>query len=149
MLHVRLIRPMDALDQRLISRLRDNARTSVAQLAKELQVSRATIQNRIDRLVEQRVLLGFTVRTNSEAAAHRVRAWMMIAVDGDRSDAIIAALRGYPEVRAVHSTNGRWDIVAEIGTDSLETFDAALRSIRTIKGIANSETSLLLSTHKL
>ena len=114
-----------------------------------MQVSRATIQNRIDRLVEQRVLLGFTVRTNSEAAAHRVRAWMMIAVDGDRSDAIIAALRGYPEVRAVHSTNGRWDIVAEIGTDSLETFDAALRSIRTIKGIANSETSLLLSTHKL
>lgn len=140
---------MDALDQRLISILRDDARTSVAQMAKTLKVSRATVQNRIDRLVDQRVLLGFTVRTTSEAAAHRVRAWMMIAVEGDRSDAIISALRGYPEVRAVHSTNGRWDIVAELGTDSLETFDAALRSIRTIKGIANSETSLLLSTHKM
>lgn len=140
---------MDALDHRLISLLRDNARISVAQLAKELTVSRATVQHRIDRLVDQRVLLGFTVRTTSEAAAHRVRAMMLISVDGDRSDAIIKALRGYPEVRALHTTNGRWDIVAELGTDSLETFDAALRSIRTIKGIANSETSLLLSTHKV
>ena len=74
---------------------------------------------------------------------------MMISVDGDRSDAILKALRGYPEVRALHTTNGRWDILAELGTDTLEAFDEALRSIRTIKGIANSETSLLLSTHKV
>jgi DNA-binding Lrp family transcriptional regulator len=140
---------VDDLDHRLISLLRDNARLSVAQLALQLTVSRATVQNRIDRLVAQRVLLGFTVRTSAEGAAHRVRAMMMIAVDGDRSDAILKALRGYPEVRALHTTNGRWDIVAELGTDTLETFDAALRSIRTIKGIANSETSLLLSTHKV
>lgn len=140
---------MDTLDHSLIALLRENARLSVAQLALQLQVSRATVQNRIDRLVERRVLLGFTVRTAAEAAVLRVRAMMMIAVDGDRSDAIIKALRGYPEVRALHTTNGRWDIVAELGTETLETFDAALRSIRTIKGIANSETSLLLSTHKV
>ena len=140
---------MDSQDLRLIALLRDNARMSVSQLAKELRVSRGTVQNRIDRLIEQRVLLGFTVRTTPEAAAHRVRAMMMISVEGDRSDAILKILRGYPEVRAMHTTNGRWDIIAELGTDSLETFDEALRRIRTIKGIANSETSLLLSTHKL
>ena len=103
----------------------------------------------VDKLIEQRVLLGFTVRATSEAAAHRVRAMMMISVDGDRSDDILKMPCGYPEVRALHTTNGRWDIVAEIGTDSLETFDEALRRIRTLKGISNSETSLLLSTHKL
>ncbi len=140
---------MDSQDHRLLSLLRENARLSVAQLAKQLGVSRGTVQNRIDKLVEQRVLLGFTVRTASEAAAYRVRAVMLISVEGDRSDAILKTLRGYPEIRALHTTNGRWDIVAELGTDSLETFDEALRSIRTIKGIANSETSLLLSTHKV
>jgi DNA-binding Lrp family transcriptional regulator len=140
---------MDRLDIKLISLLRENARLSVAELAKQLSVSRGTVQNRIDKLVEQRVLLGFTVRTASEVAAHRVRAVMMISVDGDRSDAILAALRGYPEVRALHTTNGRWDIVAELGADSLEAFDAVLRGIRTIKGVSNSETSLLLSTHKV
>ncbi len=140
---------MDKQDLRLISLLRENARLSVAQLAKQLGVSRGTVQNRIDKLVEQRVLLGFTVRTAPEAAAYRVRAVMMISVEGDRSDIILKTLRGYPEVRALHTTNGRWDIIAELGTDSLETFDEALRGIRTIKGISNSETSLLLSTHKL
>ncbi len=140
---------MDDTDQRLIALLRENARTSVAQLAKQLGVSRGTVQNRIDRLVAQRIVLGFTVRTTPEAEPQRVRAMMMISVEGDRSDAILAALRGYPQVRALHSTNGRWDIVAELGTDSLEAFDQALRSIRTIKGVGNSETSLLLSTHKL
>jgi len=140
---------MDSLDLKLISRLRENARESVADLAKQLGVSRGTVQNRIDKLVDRRVLLGFTVRTASEVAAHRVRAVMMISVDGDRSDAILAALRGYPEVRALHTTNGRWDIVAELGADSLEAFDAVLRDIRTIKGVSNSETSLLLSTHKV
>lgn len=140
---------MDSLDIKLISLLRENARLSVAELAKQLMVSRGTVQNRIDKLVEQRVLLGFTVRTAAEVAAHRVRAVMLISVDGDRSDAILAALRGYPEVRALHTTNGRWDIVAELGADSLEAFDAVLRGIRTIKGVSNSETSLLLSTHKV
>lgn len=141
--------PMDSTDLRLISLLRENARYPVARLADLLGVSRGTVQNRIDKLLAKRVLLGFTVRTAPEGEPQRVRAIMMISVEGDRSDAILVALRGYPEVRALHTTNGRWDIVAELGTDSLETFDAALRSIRTIKGVANSETSLLLSPHKL
>ena len=140
---------MDSKDLRLIALLRENARASVAHLAKQLGVSRGTVQNRIDKLVETHVLLGFTVRTAAEVAAHRVRAVMMISVEGDSSDAILKALRGYPEVRALHTTNGRWDIVAELGADSLGSFDEVLRSIRTIRGISNSETSLLLSTHKV
>jgi len=140
---------MDSQDLRLIALLRDDARMSVAQIAKQLGVSRGTVQNRIDRLVSKRILLGFTVRTTQEVAEYRVRAIMLISVEGDRSDAILKALRGYPDVRALHTTNGRWDIVAELGAQSLEAFDEVLRSIRTIKGISNSETSLLLSTHKM
>ena len=72
----------------------------------------------------------------------------MIAVEGERSADILKTLRGYPEVRTLSTTNGRWDIVAEIATDTLDAFDDVLRRLRTIKGISNSETSLLLSTHK-
>ena len=140
---------MDSQDLRLIALLREDARMPVAQIAKQLGVSRGTVQNRIDRLVQQRILLGFTVRTTPEVAEHRVRAIMLITVEGDRSDAILKALRGYPDVRALHTTNGRWDIIAELGAQSLEAFDEVLRSIRTVKGISNSETSLLLSTHKM
>ena len=140
---------MDDTDLRLIALLRENARAPVAALAKQLKVSRGTVQNRIDRLVERGVLLGFTVRTTPDAEPRRVRAVMMIGVEGERSREILKTLRGYPEVRALHTTNGRWDIVAELATDSLEAFDEALRRVREIRGISSSETSLLLSAHKL
>jgi DNA-binding Lrp family transcriptional regulator len=138
---------MDALDVRLVSLLRENARLSVATLAQQLGVSRGTVQNRIDRLVERRVLLGFTVKTAPEAASHRIRAVTTIRTEGD-ADVVLRTLRGYPAVRALHTTNGRWDIVAELATDTLEQFDEVLRQIGKVKGVANTETSLLLSTHK-
>jgi DNA-binding Lrp family transcriptional regulator len=138
---------MDTLDVRLVSLLRENARLSVATLAKQLGVSRGTVQNRIDRLVEQRVLLGFTVKTAAEAGAHRIRAITTIRTEGD-ADVVLRTIRGYPAVRALHTTNGRWDIVAELATDTLQEFDEVLRQIGKVKGVANTETSLLLSTHK-
>jgi len=138
---------MDDLDHQLIGLLRQNARESVASLAKQLRVSRGTVQNRIDKLVTSRTLLGFTVRTAPDAAAHRVRAVTMIRTEGD-ADAVLKSLRGYPEVRALHTTNGRWDIVAELATDTLQEFDEVLRQIGKVRGVANTETSLLLSTHK-
>jgi len=51
-------------------------------------------------------------------------------------------------VCALHTTNGRWDIVAELRADSLQAVDRVLGRIRLIDGISNTETSLLLSTHK-
>ena len=59
-----------------------------------------------------------------------------------------SALRGDPAVSALHTTNGRWDIVAELRADTLEEFDRVLGRIRRIEGVATSETNLLLSTLK-
>jgi DNA-binding Lrp family transcriptional regulator len=106
------------------------------------------VQNRIDKLLDERILLGFTVRTTPEAASHRIRAVTMVRTEGD-ADQVLRTLRGYPEVRALHTTNGRWDIVAELATDTLQEFDEVLRQIGKVRGVANTETSLLLSTHKL
>ena len=140
---------MDDTDRRLIALLRENARLPVATLAQLLKVSRGTVQNRITRLTAEGVIGGFTVRLKPEAEPQHVRAMTMVAVDGEHATTVIKVLRGIPEVQALHTTNGRWDIVVELGVDSLEAFDQALQRIRLIKGISNSETSLLLSTHKI
>jgi DNA-binding Lrp family transcriptional regulator len=137
---------MDDLDRQLIATLRADARTPVATLAKQLGVSRGTVQNRIDRMLAQGAILGFTLRLPPQAEAHRVRAVMAIAVEGERSSAVVAALRGFPEIEAVHTTNGRWDLMAELGAESLAAFSQALDRIRQIKGIATTETSILLAT---
>lgn len=139
---------MDNTDQQILSMLRDNARVSVAAMAKALGVSRGTVQNRLDRLEADGTVLGYTVRLRQSADDQRIRALMTVAVEGNRTDEVLRALRGDPAVRALHTTNGRWDIVAELRTDSLEAVDKVLGRIRQIDGISNTETSLLLSTHK-
>jgi DNA-binding Lrp family transcriptional regulator len=139
---------MDDTDRRLIALLQENARLPVASLASILGLSRATVQNRLDRLTRDGTIVGFTIRLRPDAGPAQVRAIMMIEIEGERSDLILKALARIPEAAAVHTTNGRWDLVVELRTDSLDAFDKALRRIREMKGIASSETSLLLSTHK-
>lgn len=139
---------LDDLDRRLIALLRADSRAPAAALAKALKVSRGTVQNRIDRLAAQGVILGFTVRLHPEAEPGRVRAIMSIEIEGRRSPAVMKALQGVPEVDAVHTTNGRWDLVAEIAAADLAAFSGALDAIREIDGITSTETSLLLQTHR-
>ena len=136
---------MDTTDQALVALLRQDGRASVSALAVGLGVSRGTVQNRIERLVAQGTIQGFTVRLRPDVAGQGVRAIMMVEVRGDRSASVLRALRALVEVSCVHTTNGRWDMVVELGADSLERFDAVLRRIRQIEGVANSETSILLS----
>ena len=137
---------IDETDRRLIGLLRANAREPAATLAKKLKVSRGTVQNRIARLLAGGVLRGFTVRTGAGADTNRVRAIMCIAIEGEKSAKVIRALSGFPEVEHIHTTNGRWDLVAEIATDTLAGFSRALDEIRLIEGIAATETSLLLAS---
>lgn len=139
---------MDDIDQQLIALLRDDARLSLVALAKALKVSRATVQNRIARLEANGTIVGYTLRLKPEAQAHRIRALTTIAVDGNRADAVLRALRGDPAVQTLHTTNGRWDIVAEIVTDTLAAFDRLLHRIREIDGITSTETNILLSSPK-
>ena len=136
---------MDDLDRQLLALLRRDARTPVAALAKTLKVSRGTVQNRIARLLARRAIRGFTVKTTPEAESGRVRAVMCIAIEGEKSAKVIRALSGFSEIENIYSTNGRWDLVAEIGTDSLAGFSQALDQIRLIDGIATTETSILLA----
>ena len=139
---------MDATDQQLLSLLRKDARTSVATLANKLGVSRGTVTNRVTKLEDAGVIVGYTVRLRPDAQPSEISAWMSIAVEGNPAPAVIRALRGEPTVGTLHTTNGRWDIVAEVRAESLEAFDAALGRIRLTPGIANTETSILLSTYK-
>jgi DNA-binding Lrp family transcriptional regulator len=93
--------------------------------------------------------VGYTVRLKPQTEEQRIRGLMTVAVEGARADAVLKALRGDPAVTALHTTNGRWDIVAEVRAESLPAFDRVLARIRLLEGISNTETSLLLSTHKL
>jgi DNA-binding Lrp family transcriptional regulator len=135
---------LDDTDRRLLGTLRQEARASVTTLAGRLGLARTTVQARMDRLISGGVIRRFTIDT-APIGGEPVRAVMTIAVQGPMSRAVVRALRAMPELRALHSTNGAWDMVAEIETETLARFDAVLRAVREIPGVTNSEASLLLA----
>ena len=139
---------MDDTDNRLISALRHDARASLSDLSLQLGLSRTTVRARIEKLTARGQILGFTVVLREDTLRDPVRGLMMIGIEGRGTERIIRQLQGMTEVRAVHSTNGRWDVIVEIGTDTLESFDDVLFRIRKLDGVVASETSLLLSTRK-
>lgn len=134
------------LDKRLLSALRSNGREPIASLAQMLGVSRATVTKRIDRLTALGVIVGFTVRVRDQSEVDQVRAISVLEVEGRTTDHVIRELRGFPEIQALHTTNGGWDLVVESSCPDLVAFDDMLRRIRGIDGIVNSESSLLLSS---
>lgn len=140
---------MDDLDHHLISLLRADARASIASLAKQLGVARGTVQNRMEKLEADGTIVGYTVRLKPDVQEQHIRALMTIAADGNQVDAVIRTLRGDPAVASLHSTNGRWDLVAELRADSLASFDRVLARVSRTPGVTSTETSLLLSTFKL
>lgn len=140
---------MDELDKKLISVLRHDARASLSQLASSLGWSRATVRARLNKLQASGEIIGFSVVQKSDQIKDPVRGLMMIAIEGRGTDRILRQLNAMPQIRTIYSTNGRWDVIVEIGTDTLEAFDAVLFDVRRLDGVAMSETSLLLSTRKL
>jgi len=137
---------LDDLDRRLLAALRANGRESVAELARRLGVTRATVNARMDRLVSSGTIIGFSVRVREGQDPDTLRAISLIEVEGRTTDAVIRHLRGLPGVESLHTTNGGWDLVAELRTDTLANFDRLLATIRSIDGVVNSETSLLLTS---
>ncbi|MEO5608500.1 MAG: Lrp/AsnC family transcriptional regulator [Ornithinibacter sp.] len=140
---------LDDLDRRLISALRADGREPVSALARRLGVSRATVNSRIERLLDSGTILGFSVRVQDERDPDTIRAVALIEVQGRSTTTAINQLRGLPEVHALHTTNGGWDLVAELRTGTLAEFDAVMGQIRSVEGVVNSETSLLLRSIRM
>lgn len=139
---------MDELDSAMIAALKRDGRASLSELAADLGVTRTTVRSRMARMIAEGDIAGFTVLTRADVAQSPVRGLMMLGIEGQGTERIIARLRAMREVRAVHTTNGSWDLIAEIDTDTLEAFDNVLFAIRKLEGVRRSETNLLLSTRR-
>lgn len=139
---------MDDADRQLIAILRKDARTNVATLAAKLGVSRGTVNNRLRKLEDDHVIVGYTLKLRPDAEPDRLRAWMSVLVEGNQTRAVIASLLGEPAVVSLHDTNGRWDLVAELRTQSMGELSQVLERVRLTRGIANTETSILLASFR-
>ena len=133
-------------DKLLLSELRRNGRAGISELAARIGRTRTTIRQRLQRLEDSGEIVGYTVVLKGDVQPSSIRGIMMLEIEGRGTDRIVASLAAMRGVDAVHSTNGRWDLIVEISSDTPGELDAMLREIRVIEGVRGSETSLLLAT---
>lgn len=132
-------------DQQLLSVLRENARASTAEIARRLGLSRTTVQSRIERLERDGVIGGYTVRVNEAAERGHIRAHIMVALLPRHMASVVEALRAMPEVRALHSVSGPFDLVAMGVVPSVEGMDELTDRIGAIDGVERTTSSIILS----
>jgi len=139
---------MDELSLKLLSLLKADGRMSVTALSQALGVSRLTVDNRIKRLEAEDIISGYTVLLGTEEFKHKINGWIMINVAANKEERAIKLILRMVEISRLHTTNGKWDLAAEIQTSTLEEFDKAVSELRKIDGIEATETNLLLSRRK-
>ncbi|MCF8168258.1 MAG: Lrp/AsnC family transcriptional regulator [Rhodoferax sp.] len=139
---------MDDTDQRLISLLRQNARMNIADLAYKLGVSRGTVKNRLRKLEDTQVIVGYTLKLRPQAEPERIRRWMGVLDEGNTTRQVIASLLGEPGVVALPDTNGRWDFLPEIEATSMGELSQVLERLRLVTGIRSTETNIHLASYR-
>ena len=133
-------------DDQLLSLLREDARASTAQIARRLGLSRTTVQSRIERLEQQGVIRGYTVRVDDGLEQARIRAHIMITVSPKKMAAVVKTLQGIPEVRTLQSVSGPYDLVALGVVGDVNQMDVLTDRIGEIDGVERTSTAIVLST---
>lgn len=133
-------------DQELISLLRVNAREPVSALARKLSLSRTTVQDRLRRLEQTGIIAGYQVRLSETIEQGGIRAFVTVEVEPKRTNDVSRALLKMPQVEALYSVSGKYDLIGLVRTSSAQDMDKLLDVVGVIPGVTRTESAVILST---
>jgi DNA-binding Lrp family transcriptional regulator len=133
-------------DEELIALLKLNARDSVASLARKLGLSRTTVQDRLKRLEEQKVIEGYSVKLSEGVKRDGISAYVSLSVEPRRAVDVMSALSAISQIEALYSVSGKFDILALVTARSTEGMDKLLDQVGQISGVTRTESAIILST---
>lgn len=136
---------LDDLDRRLIALLQADARTSAADLSRQLGVARTTVLARLTRLEKQGVVVGYTVKLAHDEDEQGVEAYVGITTEPKSARLVTARLATLPELRQLCSVSGEFDYLALLRAASTSRLDALLDEIGAFEGVLKTTTSVVLA----
>jgi DNA-binding Lrp family transcriptional regulator len=137
---------ISAKDEELLALLKTNARTPVSELARQLGVSRTTVQDRLKRLEDSGVIAGYGVRLGKGSSADGIMAHVELSVEPRMTGDVVRALLKMPQVETLYTVSGKYDLIAQVRAPTTDRIDRALDDIGVIEGITRTESAIILST---
>jgi DNA-binding Lrp family transcriptional regulator len=133
-------------DIKLLSLLNEDARQSVSELARKLNVSRTAAQARLEKLENNGVITGYNVKLGKEFTEHQVKALVMIKSPPSNRSAIETELRKIITLSTLYSISGAFDLAAVLTAQSVGELDQVIDKIGAIDGVQETMSSIILST---
>lgn len=137
---------MTEKDKQLLALMQKNARESVASLARQLGVSRTALQERIQRLENNGIIDGYSVRLGANVVRAPIQCFTFAALNNKNFPDVIKQLKNLTAVQAVHSISGDWDLIIHICTDTLEKLNAEINKINEMMGIVRTTSNIVMET---
>jgi Lrp/AsnC family transcriptional regulator for asnA, asnC and gidA len=140
---------LDELDRLILCTLQQDGRTPFTRIAKQANVSEATIRSRYHSLVEQGIARTVAV-VDPAALGFEAPALIGVSVDTDKIEPVSKAITAFPEVSYLVMTLGSWDLTVEVFCRDLgELTDFITRKLGTIPGVRTTETLMIAKSYKL
>lgn len=133
-------------DRRLIAALQSNARKTVSELARELDLSRTTVQKRLALLEKGGVIAGYKLKLSDGYSAETFQAYVNLVVEPKYSSQVATTLERMPEVEALYTVSGKIDLVAIMRVNTPASLDNTLDRIGAIEGVRDTDSAIVLST---
>ena len=137
---------LDETDQLLLKLLQTNSRESTSALARQLGVSRSTVQDRINRLERRKVISGYTIRYHDAFSGRQINAHVLIQINPKQGQKIVNALSKMSAVMTVQTVSGIYDLVTTVRALTTEEMDTVLDKIGELPGVEKTTTSIVLTT---
>jgi len=132
-------------DQQLLKLLRENSRRSVSDMAAQLGVSRATVQQTMERLERKGVIQSYTIKLNPNFERQQVSAYVMISVVGSTTTDVVRQLQKYTQLDMLSTISGQYDLIAKVTEENTEALDRAIDNIATLDGVEKTLSHIVLS----
>lgn len=134
---------LDDIDTQILTILQENARTSLKDIAEQVFMSPTAVGARIDRMLEENVLEGFTTRLNPEAMGHYIKAFINLEVDPDRKAEFYPYIDSVLNVVECNCVTGDYSMLIEVRFPTTAELDLFIGDLQQF---GKTKTQIVFST---
>lgn len=137
---------MDNLDHGIINLLRQNARAGYGDIGDVIGLSASAVKRRVDRLVADKVIRGFTIQVDPVVDGYATEAYVELFCRGTVAPAELRRmLTDIPEVVGAGTVSGSADAIVHMRSRDITTLEVAIERIRNAPNVDHTRSSIVLS----
>jgi Lrp/AsnC family leucine-responsive transcriptional regulator len=141
---------LDRVDRKILGLLRHDGRMSHAAIAKAVGLSGPAVHERVRKLEQRGIIAGYSAVLHPESLGKHHVAFVMVTLsEGNEfasDDPIVAKICDEPDVLEFHRIAGEDCYMIKTRTSTNKDLERLLRRVRSIRGVARTRTTIVLST---